>query len=98
VNAAGGLMHALGILRHFLACFGALATGFRAGFAMVRAVLLALLCAVLTDVGAEGAKLQCVVLGGGTAAGHKGSGHAADVRAEAIDLDALGHHGHIGLV
>jgi len=38
------------------------------------------------------------MLGGSTAACHEGSGHAADVRAEAIDLDALDHHGHIGLV
>ncbi len=84
---------------HFAACFGACLAGFSTTGAMLIVVLAALLGALIADLGAQGTEFMgdaVTDLAIGTR--HEGCRHSAEVSAVAVQLDAIGHHFHIGLL
>ena len=81
---------------HFAARFGASLAGFSATFAMLVVVLAALLGALVAHLGTEGAEaVGDAVADLVISARHEGGGHAAQVSAVAVQLDAIGHHLHV---
>ena len=81
---------------HFAACFGACLAGFSTTGAMLIVVLAALLGALVTYLRTKGAKaVSDVIPDLAIGTGHEGSGHAAQVSAIAVQLDAIGHHLHV---
>ncbi len=81
---------------HFAACFGACLAGFSTTGAMLIVVLAALLGTLVTYLRTKGAKaVSDVIPDLAIGTGHEGSGHAAQVSAIAVQLDAIGHHLHV---
>ena len=81
---------------HFAACFRACLAGFSATGAMLVVMLATLFGALLTDFGAECAEaVSDAVADLAISTRHEGGGHAAEISAIAVQLDAIGHHFHV---
>ena len=86
--AACGLVNVRGILRHFPACFGAVATGSAQALQDPCGCAARIPLHSRQDV-AQRAQAPMRSARGGTTAGHEGSGHAQMSAQKAIDLDAF---------